>query len=87
MEELYAEHLANQAQLAAEQAEGEYIKKVIRLIGKVIEAKDNGISHEALDKAEMFLSELAAGCLDGTEVEELDEVTEGHTKLIDIKSA
>jgi len=87
MEELYAEHLATQAQLAAIKAEREYIKKVIRLIDKVIEAKDNGISHEALDKAEMFLSELAAGCLDGTEVAELDVLTEGHTKLINIKSA
>ena len=59
LEEMMAEHLAIKAERKAIEAERVYLTKMIELIEKVIAAKDLGLSFEALEKAEMFLSEQA----------------------------
>ena len=59
LEEMMADHLAIKAEREAIEAERVYLTKMIELIEKVIAAKDLGLSFEALEKAEMFLSEQA----------------------------
>ena len=59
----YATMKSEQEVIAAErkaiEAERLYLTKMIELIDRVIAAKDLGLSFEALEKAEMFLSEQA----------------------------
>ena len=59
LEELMAEYAANKAEQAAIAAERVYLMKMIALIEKVLAAKEAGLSFEALEKAEMYLSEQA----------------------------
>ena len=58
-EEMMAEHLAIKAEKEALAAERNYLTKMIELIEKVIACKEAGLSFEALEKAEMYLSEQA----------------------------
>ena len=59
----YATMKSEQEVIAAErkaiEAERLYLTKMIELIDRVIAATDLGLSFEALEKAEMFLSEQA----------------------------
>ena len=59
LEELIAEYAANKMAQEAMEAEKVYLTKMIELINKVLAAKEAGLSFEALEKAEMFLSEEA----------------------------
>ena len=59
LEEMMAELLAIKAETAAIKAERLYISKVMELIQKVMAARAAGLPLEALEKAEMFLSEEA----------------------------
>ena len=59
----YAAMKSEQDAIAAErdalEAERVYLTKMIELIEKVISCKEAGLSFEALEKAEMYLSEQA----------------------------
>jgi hypothetical protein len=59
LEELIAEYAANKMEQEAIAAERIYLMKMIELIEKVIACKEAGLSFEALEKAEMYLSEQA----------------------------
>ncbi len=59
LEELMAEYAANKMEQEAIAAERIYLMKMIELIEKVIACKEDGLSFEALEKAEMYLSEQA----------------------------
>jgi hypothetical protein len=59
LEELMAEYAANKMEQEAIAAERIYLMKMIELIEKVIACKEAGLSFEALEKAEMYLSEQA----------------------------
>jgi len=70
----YAAMKSEQEAIAAErdalETERLYLTKMIELIEKVMAAKEAGLSFEALEKAEMYLSEQAYRM----EVEEADRV-------------
>tara|TARA_R110002020_G_scaffold23867_1_gene79104 strand:+ start:861 stop:1187 length:327 start_codon:yes stop_codon:yes gene_type:complete len=70
LEELIAEYAANKMAQEAIAAERLYLTKMIELINKVLAAKEAGLSFEALEKAEMYLSEQAYRM----EVEEADRI-------------
>ena len=81
----YAAMKSEQEVIAAEreaiEAERLYLTKMIELIERVIAAKDLGLSFEALEKAEMFLSEQAYQMELETDRENTEKLSVGNEKL------
>ena len=81
----YAAMKSEQEAIAAEreaiEAERLYLTKMKELIEKVIAAKDLGLSFEALEKAEMFLSEQAYQMELETDRENTEKLSVGNEKL------
>ena len=59
LEQMMLEYAAMKSEQEAIAAERNYLTKMIELIEKVIACKEAGLSFEALEKAEMYLSEQA----------------------------
>ena len=59
LQQMMLEYAAMKSEQEAIAAERNYLTKMIELIEKVIACKEAGLSFEALEKAEMFLSEQA----------------------------
>ena len=59
LQQMMLEYAAMKSEQEAIAAERNYLTKMIELIEKVIACKEAGLSFEALEKAEMFMSEQA----------------------------
>ena len=59
LQQMMLEYAAMKSEQEAIAAERNYLTKMIELIEKVIACKEAGLSFEALEKAEMYLSEQA----------------------------
>ena len=59
LQQMMLEYAAMKSEQEAIAAERTYLTKMIELIEKVISCKEAGLSFEALEKAEMYLSEQA----------------------------